>query len=96
MPRSARILMPNTPHHVVQRRHNRQTVFVGEDGFAYYRENLIFFKQEFGCKIFASCLMTNHVHLIIDPGDNPEMLSQLIKRVAGRVCPTKDQADQRR
>ncbi|MGB3223852.1 MAG: transposase [Desulforhopalus sp.] len=76
--------MPNTPHHVVQRGHNRQTVFVGEDDFDYYRENLIFFKQEFNCKIFAYCLMTNHVHLIIDPGDNPEMLSQLMKRVAGR------------
>ncbi len=28
--------------------------------------------------------MTNHVHLIVDPGDNPESLSLLMKRVAGR------------
>ena len=28
--------------------------------------------------------MTNHVHLVIDPGDAPEHLSQLMKRLAGR------------
>lgn len=84
MPRSARIILPHTPHHIVQRGHNRQTVFVSDDDYNYYRENLIEFKREFNCRIYAYCLMTNHVHLIVDPGDNPEMLSQLMKRVAGR------------
>jgi len=28
--------------------------------------------------------MTNHVHLIIDPGDKPESLSLFMKRLAGR------------
>lgn len=84
MPRSARIVLPNTPHHIVQRGHNRQTVFVSDDDYNYYRENLVFFKREFGCKIYAYCLMTNHVHLIVDPGNNPESLSLLMKRVAGR------------
>ncbi len=28
--------------------------------------------------------MTNHVHLVINPGDNPENLGKLMKRVAGR------------
>ena len=84
MPRSARIILPHTPHHIVQRGHNRQTVFVSDDDYNYYRENLIEFKREFNCRIYAYCLMTNHVHLIIDPGDNPEILSQLMKRVAGR------------
>jgi len=28
--------------------------------------------------------MTNHVHLIIEPGNNPESSSHLMKRVAGR------------
>ena len=84
MPRSARIVLPNTPHHIVQRGHNRQTVFVSDDDYNYYRENLIEFKQEFDCRIYAYCLMTNHVHLIIDPGKNPTALSLLMKRVAGR------------
>ena len=84
MPRTARILLPNTPHHIVQRGHNRQVVFVNDEDYNYYRENLVFFKQEFGCRIYAYCLMTNHVHLIVDPRDEPEAISFLMKRVAGR------------
>lgn len=84
MPRQARIIIPNTPHHIVQRGHNRQVVFASDDDFSYYKENLINFKREFGCKIYAYCLMTNHVHLVVDPGRKPEALSLLMKRVAGR------------
>ncbi|MBU1418557.1 MAG: transposase [Proteobacteria bacterium] len=84
MPRSARIILPNTPHHIVQRGHNRQTVFVSDDDYNYYRVNLVDFKNEFQCKIYAYCLMTNHIHLVVDPGDKPESLSMLMKRVAGR------------
>lgn len=84
MPRQARVILPNTPHHIMQRGHNRQVVFASEDDFEYYRENLILFKKEFGCKIYTYCLMTNHVHLIVDPGTNPESLSLLMKRVAAR------------
>jgi putative transposase len=84
MPRQARVIFPNTPHHIMQRGHNRQVVFASEEDFQYYRENLLLFKKEFGCRIYTYCLMTNHAHLIIDPGDHPESLSLLMKRVAGR------------
>ena len=84
MSRPLHILLPHTPHHIVQRGHNRQSIFVSDDDYNYYRENLIHFKKEFGCRIYAYCLMTNHVHLVIDPGVNPESLSLLMERVAGR------------
>lgn len=84
MPRQSRVIIPNTPHHIVQRGHNRQVVFSSDDDFTYYKENLNDSKLEFGCKIYAYCLMTNHVHVVIDPGDKPESLSLLMKRVAGR------------
>lgn len=29
MPRTARVVLPNYPHHIIQRGHNRQTVFAG-------------------------------------------------------------------
>ena len=50
-------------HHA--ERHNCQVVFASDDDFEYYQENLILFKKEFGCKIYAYGLMTNHVHLIV-------------------------------
>jgi putative transposase len=84
MPRQARVILPNTPHHVMQRGHNRQVVFASDDDFAYYRSNMICFKKEFGCKIYSYCLMSNHVHLIVNPGDTLESLSLLMKRLAGR------------
>lgn len=84
MPRQARVVLPNTPHHIVQRGHNRQVVFGSEDHFSYYKENLIHHKKEFGCKVYAYCFMTNHVHLLIDPGEASESISLLMKQVAGR------------
>ena len=84
MPRQARIVVANTAHHIIQRGHNRQVIFASDADYNYYIDNLIDFKREFSCKIYAYCLMTNHVHLVVDPGDNPESISLLMKRVAGR------------
>ncbi|SHO47536.1 putative transposase [Desulfopila aestuarii DSM 18488] len=68
----------------MQRGHNRQTVFTCHEDFAYYRQNIIECKETFGCKVYAYCLMTNHVHLIIDPGNTPEAISLMMKRISGR------------
>ena len=84
MPRTARIIIPNYPHHIIQRGHNRQTVFASDEDYLYYLTNLAEWKQAYGCKIYAFCLMTNHIHLIVDPGDRPEHIGKLMKRVAGR------------
>ena len=40
MPRKARILVPSCPHHIVQRGHNRTTVFVADEDYQFYLENL--------------------------------------------------------
>ena len=84
MPRNARIIVNNYPHHIIQRGHNRQVVFASDDDFLFYLENLKQWKDAFGCKVYAYCLMTNHVHLIIDPGIDAHNLAMLMKRIAGR------------
>jgi len=84
MPRTSRIVITGYPHHIVQRGHNRQTVFAADGDFLYYLDNLKEWKNTYGCRIYAYCLMTNHVHLIIDPGDDERNLAFLMKRVAGR------------
>jgi putative transposase len=65
MPRPLRIFLPGTPHHIGQRGHNRQSVFVADDDYSYYRENLIHFKKEFGCRIIRLLPDANHVHMVI-------------------------------
>jgi len=36
MPRKARVVLPHTPHHIVQRGHNRQVVFDDPGDFSFY------------------------------------------------------------
>ena len=84
MPRKARLLVPNCPHHIVQRGHNRNTVFVADEDYRFYLENLFEWKVKLGIKVYAWCLMTNHVHLIVEPGEDAKTLSELMKRLAGR------------
>lgn len=84
MPRTSRIVIKGYPHHIIQRGHNRQAVFASDDDYLYYLDNLQEWKEKLGCLIYAYCLMTNHVHLIIDPGNAAENLAQLMKRVGGR------------
>jgi len=38
MPRIARVVLPNYPHHVVQRGHNRNLVFAEEANYRYYTQ----------------------------------------------------------
>ena len=84
MPRTGRIVLPNYPHHIVQRGHNRSVVFAADHDFGFYLRTLAEWKVKLGCKLYAYCLMTNHVHLVVDPGDDPSNLALLMKRLAGR------------
>ncbi len=54
------------PHHVVQRGHNRQAVFAADEDYQRYLADLHELKDAFGVKVYAYCLMTNHVHLLMD------------------------------
>jgi putative transposase len=84
MPRSARIAAPHLPHHLCQRGHNRRDIFFGPRDYESYLETLAGFRSETPIRIYGYCLMTNHVHLIVDPGADPANLGRLMKRLAGR------------
>ncbi len=45
MPRLGRVVLPNYPHHVVQRGHNKQVVFAEEADYRYYLSTLVEFKD---------------------------------------------------
>ena len=84
MPRVGRIVLQNYPHHVVQRGHNKQVVFAEEADYRYYLKTLEEFKDLYGVKVYGFCLMTNHTHLLLEPGDEIAGLGRLMKRLAGR------------
>lgn len=84
MPRKARLLVPNCPHHIVQRGHNRKVIFLADADYQFYLDNLLEFRARYDISVYAYCLMTNHVHLVLEPGEDARTLSLLMKRLAGR------------
>ena len=84
MPRYPRLFLPHMPLHIVQRGHDRQPVFVERKDYEYYLANLKEMKNELEIRIYAYCLMTNHVHLLIAPQEKTESVSQLLRVLAGR------------
>ena len=60
-----RIHLPELIYHVLNRGNNRQIVFAEEQDYLHYLEILKRYKEKFNFKIFAYCLMTNHIHLLL-------------------------------
>ncbi|NOQ94893.1 MAG: transposase [Methylophaga sp.] len=67
MPRVARTVFPNIPHHITQRGNRRDDVFFTDDDRQIYLEWLQFYCEKHDVAILAYCLMTNHVHLVLTP-----------------------------
>lgn len=67
MPRQARVVFPNIPHHIIQRGNRREDVFFSDNDRKQYLEWLKEYCKEQKVEILAYCLMTNHIHLIAVP-----------------------------
>ncbi|TQF66841.1 transposase [Pseudoalteromonas luteoviolacea] len=67
MARLPRLNLPNIPQHVVQRGNNRQITFIESTDYAVYLDKLKQYSREYGVKVHAYVLMTNHVHLLLTP-----------------------------
>jgi REP-associated tyrosine transposase len=83
MARPPRISIPVYPHHIIQRGNNRQPIFFAEGDYHYFLDCLQRAKMKYSCRIYAYVLMTNHVHLIIEP-PHAESLGQLMQSVGRR------------
>ena len=67
MPRIARVILPGYPHHITQRGNRKQDVFFYDSDYRYYLKELKDWCDAEDIEIWAYCLMTNHVHLIVKP-----------------------------
>jgi putative transposase len=73
----ARVVAVNMPHHITQRGNRRQQVFFCDEDYEAYRTLLSESCASAGVKVWAYCLMPNHVHLILAPS-TPEGLSDAL------------------
>ena len=83
MPRRARITLPNTPVHLIQRGNNRQACFFSDDDYKFYLECLREYSKTCECDVHAYVLMTNHVHLLVTPKES-NSTSMLMKKLGQR------------
>jgi len=86
MARSARILLPETPLHLVQRGNNRGTCFQFLGDARRYLEFLDEARKLNQVDIHAYVLMTNHIHLLATPRSDPEGISQMMKQLGQRYA----------
>ncbi len=84
MPRYPRLFLPNYPLHIVQRGHDRQAVFAAHADYQFYLDNLAEMRATLEIRVYGYCLMTNHVHLIVAPGDDTQAVSKMLKVLAAR------------
>ena len=73
----ARVVIPGCPHHVTQRGNRREDVFFTAADHERYLGLLADYAEKHGLAVQAHCLMTNHVHLVVVPQAEAEMIARL-------------------
>jgi putative transposase len=73
MPICPRVLIEGAVYHVVVRGNQRQNVFKHEVDYQKYLKFIKKYKNRHKARIYAYCLMTNHIHLLIDPEDSDSL-----------------------
>ena len=67
MPRIARLVIPDYPHHITQRGNYRQDVFRDDADRRQYLEFIADYSQKYNLEILGFCIMNNHVHFLVIP-----------------------------
>ena len=81
MPRKPRPLLDEGAYHLIARGNNRLFLFAIAGGFARFKGLLAHAKTKYSWKLFHSCLMTNHLHLLarIQHGSElPKLMQSLL------------------
>ena len=77
MARLARVVFPGGAHHVIHRGNRRQKVFFCENDKQKYLDILHLQSTLYGVRVWAYCLMDNHVHLIVVPSEESSLAAAI-------------------
>lgn len=69
MARLARVVVPDIPHHIIQRGNRRQATFFESGDYQQYIGLMSEWCYRSKVEIWAYCLMGNHIHLVAVPTD---------------------------
>lgn len=79
MARAARTKSSSGVYHVMVRGINRQNIFQDDEDKCVFLDRLSCYKNECGVKLYAYCLMSNHVHLLLSESEKP--LNEFMKKL---------------
>jgi Transposase and inactivated derivatives len=82
MPRQARQRSESDTYHVLLRGVNKDAIFLEDEDCEQFLQCLRLTKAASGCVVLAYCLMTNHVHLVLQTPLEP--ISAVMKRLGVR------------
>jgi putative transposase len=71
MARRPRLLAPGLLYHVIARGNQRRPTFVDERDYRAYLTRLATYRDRYAVRLYAYCLMPNHVHLLVETGLPP-------------------------
>lgn len=71
MARRPRLFAPGLLYHVIARGNHRQPTFLGDADYEAYLRRLARYRERYGVRVHAYCLMPNHVHLLVRTGAPP-------------------------
>ncbi|MEL7567512.1 MAG: transposase [Dehalobacterium sp.] len=80
MVRKARQKSESGIYHIILRGINKQSIFESDEDRMKYLQTLERYKELCGYKIYGYCLMSNHIHLLIETGKEP--LEQIMKKIS--------------
>ena len=79
MPRTARKISRTGFYHIIIRGVNKEIIFIDDKDKVMFLRLLKYYKIKLNCKIHAYCLMSNHVHLLIE--DKNLKIGELMKNI---------------
>ena len=71
MARRPRVFAPGLLYHVIVRGNQRRKTFRCDDDYKAYLDRLERYRAKCQVRIYAYCLMPNHVHLLVETGSTP-------------------------
>lgn len=71
MARRPRVFAPGLLYHVIVRGNQRRQTFRADDDYRAYLDRLEKYRAQCRVRIYAYCLMPNHVHLLVETGATP-------------------------
>lgn len=94
MARQPRLFAPGLLYHVIARGNQRQATFLTDLDYHAYLSRLVRYQKRYSVKLYAYCLMPNHVHLLLQTSEVPlakfmqglqQSYTQRFNRVHGKV-----------